>query len=116
VRWPERRRRVSGLLLTGGAALLVVSGYALYYTIDAGHEVAALIHEVLGVGALALALGHWWPRHARRAQRKLRLTNQKVPRPTSPADTTSVTSGRGSESRSRTNTATTASSAKTSVS
>ncbi len=67
-RWPERRRRLSGALLGGGSLLLVVSGYALYYTIDTLHQGAALVHEALGVGALALALAHWRSGRARRRE------------------------------------------------
>ncbi len=68
-RWPVRRRRLSGGLLGGGSLLLVVSGYALYYTIDTAHQAAALVHEALGVGALALALAHWRSGRALRARR-----------------------------------------------
>src|SRR5262245_54689520 len=39
-RWTNGRNRVSGLLLIGTAAVLVVSGYALYYTIDRLHDIA----------------------------------------------------------------------------
>jgi hypothetical protein len=58
-RWAGERRRRSGIALAALAALLVLSGYALYYTTDLAHGTASYIHEVLGVGALALALGHW---------------------------------------------------------
>ncbi|OLB15537.1 MAG: hypothetical protein AUH10_01500 [Gammaproteobacteria bacterium 13_2_20CM_66_19] len=50
----------SGVLLAGTAALLVLTGYALYYTTATVHEVAARTHEFLGVGSLLLALAHWW--------------------------------------------------------
>lgn len=60
----ERRgagsRYRSGLVLAGAAALLVLSGYALYYTTGAVHDVAARTHEVLGVASLLAALTHWW--------------------------------------------------------
>jgi hypothetical protein len=59
-RWGGSRNRLSGTVLAGSAALLVLSGYALYYTTGALHEVAAGVHECLGVAALVAALAHWW--------------------------------------------------------
>ncbi len=50
----------SGLVLAGTAALLVLSGYALYYTTGPLNEVAARTHEWLGVASLLAALAHWW--------------------------------------------------------
>jgi hypothetical protein len=59
-RWGSVRNRLSGLALTGSAALLVASGYALYYTTGSLHEVASRTHEWLGAGSLLAALAHWW--------------------------------------------------------
>jgi hypothetical protein len=59
-RWRSRPRRFSGLLLAASGAVLILSGYALYYTTGSPHEAAALAHEILGVGALIVALAHWW--------------------------------------------------------
>ena len=42
------------------ALLLIITGYALYYTTGTGHDAAALAHEAIGVLALAAALAHWW--------------------------------------------------------
>jgi hypothetical protein len=56
----EGRNYRSGLVLAGTAGLLVLSGYALYYTTGAVHEVAARTHELLGVASLLVALAHWW--------------------------------------------------------
>lgn len=56
----QRRNYRSGVLLAGTAALLVLSGYALYYTTGTVHEVAARTHEFLGAGSLLVALAHWW--------------------------------------------------------
>ena len=39
--------------------VLVVSGYALYYTTAQLHAGAALVHEWLGVLAIIAALVHW---------------------------------------------------------
>jgi len=58
-RWYQSVRRTSGLAMVGVLALLAITGYALYYTTDALHDSAALIHEVLGIGALLFALTHW---------------------------------------------------------
>jgi hypothetical protein len=64
-RWPSGRNRRSGLLLGGAALLLILSGYALYYTTGSTHDAAALAHEVLGVLSPIAALGHWWRNRAR---------------------------------------------------
>ena len=58
-RWTARRNRNSGLVLAATGALLIVSGYALYYTTDRLQSAAAGVHEVLGGAALLLALLHW---------------------------------------------------------
>jgi hypothetical protein len=65
VRWAGERKRRSGLALAGTALLLVLSGYALYYTIGFPHDVAARLHEALGVLAPAAALAHWWRNRSR---------------------------------------------------
>jgi hypothetical protein len=59
-RWRSGARRYSGLLLAGSAVLLVVSGYALYYTTGALHGAASWVHECLGAAAVLAALPHWW--------------------------------------------------------
>jgi hypothetical protein len=58
-RWSAARNRLSGLWLLGFAALLVVSGYALYYSTDGLHATAAAVHEWLGLVAIFAALAHW---------------------------------------------------------
>lgn len=58
-RWTARRNRNSGLVLAVTGVLLVVSGYALYYTTDRVQSAAAVVHEVLGGAAILLALLHW---------------------------------------------------------
>ena len=68
-RWPQMIKRVSGVGITGVAAILALTGYALYYTTDRLHDVAATVHEVLGGAAILLALAHWRPhRRARRSR------------------------------------------------
>jgi len=59
VRWPAAGDRPSGLLLLACAVVLVVSGYALYYTTGGLHDGAAVLHEWLGLATLGVALTHW---------------------------------------------------------
>ena len=58
-RWSAWAGRPSGLWLLGSALVLIVSGYALYYTSGGVHEAGGVLHEWLGLGALAIALIHW---------------------------------------------------------
>ena len=58
-RWSASANRVSGLWLGGCAIVLVVSGYALYYTTGPWHGGAAVLHEGLGVLAIVAAMAHW---------------------------------------------------------
>jgi hypothetical protein len=58
-RWSIGRNRTSGLVLASCVFVLVVSGYALYYTTAGVHAQASVLHEVLGVLALLAALAHW---------------------------------------------------------
>ena len=65
LRWASDRNRRSGLVLGGTALLLILSGYALYYTTGSPHEAEALGHEAIGVLAPATALAHWWRKRLR---------------------------------------------------
>jgi hypothetical protein len=58
-RWGAVRNRRSGMVLAACGAILVVSGYALYYTTGTVHEVASRVHEILGTAAILVALTHW---------------------------------------------------------
>ncbi len=58
-RWSIGRNRTSGLVLASCVVVLVVSGYALYYTTADLHTQASVLHQVLGVLALVAALSHW---------------------------------------------------------
>ena len=64
-RWSSDRKRRSGFVLGGTAVLLILSGYALYYTTGPAHEAAALVHEAVGVFSPVVALVHWWRNRAR---------------------------------------------------
>jgi len=58
-RWASARNRVSGLALASIAGVLILTGYALYYTMERLHEIASVAHEVLGAAAILIALTHW---------------------------------------------------------
>jgi len=59
-RYGSERNRRSGLMLAGAAVLLIMSGYALYYTTGSTHDAAALAHQAIGVLSPVAALTHWW--------------------------------------------------------
>ena len=54
----------------GGVSILVISGYALYYTTDRLHDTSATAHEVLGTLAIVFALVHWRARERSAANRR----------------------------------------------
>ena len=68
-RWSQTRKRVSGLGIVSVAAILALTGYALYYTTDRLHDAAAVIHEAIGAAAILVALIHWRRRPVRQAVR-----------------------------------------------
>ncbi len=58
--WGRKRNHVSGIVLSSVCALLVLSGYALYYLVDGQVRTgSALVHQALGAGAVVIALIHW---------------------------------------------------------
>jgi hypothetical protein len=57
--WRHGRRPISGITISATAALLVLSGYALYYVTGFAHSASSVTHEVIGVAAIATALIHW---------------------------------------------------------
>jgi hypothetical protein len=61
-RWSAGPRRVSGIVLAAVAVVLILTGYALYYTTGNLNGIAAATHEVIGVIALVAALAHWLKR------------------------------------------------------
>jgi len=64
--WRQSRNRTTGLTLYIAAAILVISGYALYYvTNDLSHSVIAVVHELLGGLAIVAAVAHWTLRRER---------------------------------------------------
>ncbi len=64
-RWSSERNRRSGLALGVTALLLVLSGYALYYTVGAPHDAAAYAHETVGLLSPVAALAHRWRNRSR---------------------------------------------------
>jgi hypothetical protein len=58
-RWPQMAKRTSGIAMASIAAVLGLTGYALYYTTDRLHDAAGVAHEVIGAGAFLFALTHW---------------------------------------------------------
>jgi hypothetical protein len=58
-RWSAATNRLSGLWLLGFAVVLVLTGYALYYSDGALHAGAAAVHEWFGLVAILAALAHW---------------------------------------------------------
>jgi hypothetical protein len=67
-RWSQVIKRVSGLAIAGVAAMLALTGYALYYTTDGLHDVAGTVHQLIGGAAILLALTHWRRYRPRRRQ------------------------------------------------
>jgi hypothetical protein len=58
-RWRRSRSRLSGWTLLVLAAVLIASGYALYYTVGPAHTASARVHEWLGAVSIIAALAHW---------------------------------------------------------
>jgi hypothetical protein len=59
--WPARLRRLSGGALATLFVLLTSSGFALFFVSeDRWQHVAALVHDVLGLGITAFAIQHWF--------------------------------------------------------
>jgi hypothetical protein len=57
--WPRQSRQVSGIALLVVAALLVGSGYLLYYVVgDAARHVLSLAHWIIGLAALPAFFVH----------------------------------------------------------
>jgi hypothetical protein len=58
--WRQRKRRISGGLLTGVLAVLSISGFALFFVTDADWQTqSARIHEILGVAVTVFGIEHW---------------------------------------------------------
>lgn len=59
--WPGRLRRLSGGALAALLALLALSGFALFFVSDdRWQHLAAVAHDVLGLGITVLAIQHWF--------------------------------------------------------
>jgi len=58
--WPAGMRRVSGGGLAAFIAILIVSGFALFFLTDDGWiRYSAVSHEVLGLAVTVFAIRHW---------------------------------------------------------
>ena len=61
--WPGRRRRWSGSILTAVFALLILTGYLLYYVADDhARPMISYIHWIIGLLCPTLFLWHRWAR------------------------------------------------------
>jgi hypothetical protein len=59
-RWRLRRHRKTGGVLFGTMALLIVSGFLLYYPpVDEWHAPTAIVHWVIGIAMPFTLLAHW---------------------------------------------------------
>jgi hypothetical protein len=57
--WVLKRNRMSGSTLIAAFALLIVTGYALYYLVsDTTHAPVSVTHWVLGLALVPLLVGH----------------------------------------------------------
>jgi hypothetical protein len=61
--WIRSRRRISGAVLSLFLATLIVSGFALFFVSDdQWQHIAAVIHEISGLGLTPIAIQHWFLR------------------------------------------------------
>lgn len=59
--WTAGLRRFSGATLAGTLALLIASGFALFFlSSDAWQRYAAAVHDVLGIAVTLFAIQHWF--------------------------------------------------------
>ena len=64
--WKDRRRRNIGILLTVIIAVLISTGYMLYYVgSDWGRELSSLVHWALGLALPVIFIWHYAQRTAR---------------------------------------------------
>lgn len=65
VRWRQIKTHVHGLILLVVSAILLLSGYALYYVVDdTPRHLIGVTHEIIGVLVIVVALIHWRKRIA----------------------------------------------------
>jgi hypothetical protein len=58
--WQQRKRRISGGLMTGIVAALSITGFALFFVSDGDWQAdATRVHEALGLLVTAFAVEHW---------------------------------------------------------
>jgi hypothetical protein len=57
--WTLRRNRISGSAVIAGFALLIVTGYALYYLVgDASHAPVSVLHWAVGIALAPMLIVH----------------------------------------------------------
>jgi hypothetical protein len=62
--WTSGMRRLSGSMLAAIFAVLVLSGFALFFVTEEQHA-WAVVHEILGIAVTAFAVQHWFFRGRR---------------------------------------------------
>jgi hypothetical protein len=74
--WARGLRRMSGGALASVLALLIVSGFALFFlSSDAWQRYTAAVHDVLGIAVTLFAIQHWFF-----GNRRARVRVQKISR------------------------------------
>ena len=59
--WPEGARGMSGGAFAAMIAFLTLSGFVLFFVSgDVSQHIAALTHDVLGLGIVVFAIQHWF--------------------------------------------------------
>jgi hypothetical protein len=77
--WSKRLRRVTGALLCTFLGVLIVSGFALFFiSDDHWQRIAAVIHEISGLGVTPIAVQHWFLRPRQAAASDATVTHSNI--------------------------------------
>ncbi len=94
--WRERKNRISGVLLSATLALLIVTGYLLYYLGDeSARSVASIVHWAIGLALPVALAGHAWRRRQCASTKDLRSLSRYL----SPVGSTTSSGERSSTLR-----------------